>query len=159
MAINVNRVTLVGRLGGDPESRGRDGSFVTMSVATSRSWRDKQTGEKREKTDWHRVVVFNEQAAKFARDYAKKGDLVYVEGRLETRKYEKSPGEEVYITEVIIAPYEGVLQLMSKDGAKDGASGGESRSSRREEDSKPRTANDSPGSRAGESLFDDEIPF
>ena len=156
MSINVNKVILVGRLGADPEARGREGGFVTMSVATSRSWRDKQSNEKVEKTEWHKVVIFNETCAKFAKEYLKKGDMVYVEGRLETRKYEKD-GRDVYTTEVIVAPYEGVLQSISRNN-------GDQRTESRTEKTESRTeippmAAVGGGARSWSRDLDDEIPF
>jgi single-strand DNA-binding protein len=114
MAISVNKVVLVGRLGADPTLRG--GNVVTLSVATSEQWKDKQTGDRQEKTQWHTVVIFSEHTARFVAQYARKGDLVYVEGQLETRKWERGGDlEDKFFTEVIVKQFGGVVQLMSKD--------------------------------------------
>lgn len=156
MAISVNKVILVGRVGADPEIRGRDDSFVTMSVATSETWKDRSSGERKERTQWHKVVIYNEMAAKFVSSYVKKGDQVYVEGQVETRKWEKSPGEDVYITEIVVRPFTGSVQSAPKDGA--------SRSADR--DPPPDSSGGNSGSRAsggggGRQSYDidDEIPF
>jgi len=169
--ISVNKVTLVGHLGADPETKGRDSSFVTMSVATSRSHKDRESGDRVTVTEWHKVVVFDDHCAKFAKDYLKKGDMVYVEGRLETRKWEKEPGNTVYFTEVIVHPYGGVLQSISKDRNGRTESGRDSRESgtgeRRESGTERReSARASDESRTGRSgnpfsrsSIDDDIPF
>lgn len=118
MAGSVNKVILVGNVGKDPESRRtQDGKLiVTLSVATSESWRDKSTGDRKEKTEWHKVVIFNEGTAKFAEQYIKKGNKVYVEGSLATRKWTDQQGVERYSTEVVIQAFGGSLQLL--DGPK-----------------------------------------
>lgn len=157
MAISINKVILVGRLGKDPETRGRDGGFVAFSLATSRSWRDKSSGERREVTQWHNVTVFNEQAANFSKTYLKKSDLVYVEGELETRQYEKD-GATHYATDVVVRPFTGSVQAQSKDG---GGSGGERRDDAPAERA-DRGAASSGGRAAGRGAFealDDDIPF
>src|ERR1043166_7268337 len=104
MAGSVNKVILVGNLGKDPEvRRTQDGHpVVSMSVATSENWRDKNTGERREKTEWHRVVIFSEGLAKVAEQYLKKGSKVYLEGQLQTRKYTDKDGQDRYSTEVVL---------------------------------------------------------
>ena len=114
MSGSVNKVILVGRLGKDPEVRKMNNgdSVVNMSVATSESWRDKNTGEKREKTEWIRVVIFNDHLAKIAGDYLKKGSQVYVEGQLQTRKWTDQSGQEKYSTEVVIQRFRGDLTLL-----------------------------------------------
>ena len=124
MAGSVNKVILVGNLGKDPEiRRTQDGRpIANLSVATSESWRDKNTGEKREKTEWHRVVVFNENLCKFVEQYVKKGAKVYVEGQLETRKWQDQQGQDRYSTEVVLKQFNGTLTLLDSRGA--GASGG-----------------------------------
>lgn len=113
MAISVNRIIIVGRVGSDPEQSGR--GPVKFSVATSRSWKDKSSGERKEVTQWHKVVVWNEAAQKYALDYVNKGDLVYVEGEMEHRVWEKDD-EKINIAEVVVHPYSGVVQAMPKDG-------------------------------------------
>jgi single-strand DNA-binding protein len=119
MAGSVNKVILVGNLGKDPEVRRLNNGdpVVNLSVATSESWRDKQTGERKEKTEWHRVVIFNENLGKVAEQYLKKGSKVYIEGQLQTRKYEQN-GVEKYTTEVVLQRYRGELTML--DGKNDG---------------------------------------
>lgn len=128
MAGSVNKVTLIGNLGRDPEVRNAaDGSkIVQLSVATSETWKDKMTGERKEKTEWHRVVVFNDRLAEVAEKYLKKGSKIYVEGALQTRKWTDQQGQEKYTTEVVLSKYRGELTML--DGRSDGASmgGGES---------------------------------
>jgi single-strand DNA-binding protein len=114
MAGSVNKVILVGNLGKDPEIRTTQngGKVVTMTIATSESWKDKNTGERREKTEWHRVVIFNEGIANVAERYLKKGSKVYIEGQLETRKWQDKDGIERYTTEIVLKPYNGVLNML-----------------------------------------------
>lgn len=115
MAMNVNKITLVGRVGQDPEVKGSGDGFVVFSLATSQRWRD-SSGQSQEKTEWHNVTVFNKNAAKYARDYVKKGDLVYVEGRLESREYEdRETGKKIKAWSVVVPPFEGVLQAEHKN--------------------------------------------
>ena len=118
MAGSVNKVILVGNLGADPEIRHtQDGRpIVNISVATSESWRDKQSGERKEKTEWHRVVIFNENLAKVAEQYLKKGAKVYLEGQLQTRKYTDQQGVEKYSTEVVLQRYRGELTMLDSRG-------------------------------------------
>ncbi len=124
MAGSVNKVILVGNLGRDPEVRSmQDGSpVVNLSVATSENWRDKNTGERRDKTEWHRVVIFNENLAKVAQNYLKKGSKIYVEGQLQTRKWTDQSGTEKYSTEVVLQRFRGELTML--DSRNDGAGGG-----------------------------------
>lgn len=111
----VNKAIVVGYLGRDPEiSQGRNGKFATFNVATSQSWRDKQTGERKEKTQWHRIVVFNERLAEVAEKYLKKGSMVYIEGAMETRKWVDKEQIERYTTEVILGPFNSVLTMLDK---------------------------------------------
>ena len=121
MAGSVNKVILVGNLGRDPEVRSmQDGrSMVNMSVATSDTWRDRQSGERKERTEWHRVVIFNEKLAEVAQKFVRKGSKVYVEGQLSTRKWTDQSGQERYTTEVVIPRFGGALTML------DGRSGGE----------------------------------
>lgn len=120
---SVNKVILVGRLGKDPEVNevGNDNKLVAkFSVATSESWRDQRSGERKEKTEWHQVVVWNEGTAKFVEQYVRKGDQVYIEGQMQTRKYEKD-GRDVYTTEVVVQAFGGSVQLLtSNDNDKGG---------------------------------------
>ena len=118
MAGSVNKVILVGNLGRDPETRQmQDGNSVAnLSLATSESWRDKNTGERREKTEWHRVVIFNERLAEVAQKYLRKGSKVYVEGQLQTRKWTDQSGVEKYSTEVVLQRFRGELQMLDRAG-------------------------------------------
>lgn len=124
MAGSVNKVTLVGRLGKDPESRNfqNGGMVCNLSLATSESWKDKATGERKEHTEWHRVCIFNEHIAKIAQQYLHKGDMIYIEGQVKTRKYEKD-GKDVYTTEIVLAKFSGELQILasSKPATGEGA--------------------------------------
>ena len=118
MAGSVNKVILIGNLGKDPEIRrlGSGEPVVNLSLATSESWKDKSTGERKEKTEWHRVVIFNENIARVAEQYLKKGSKVYVEGQLQTRKWTDQSGQEKYSTEVVIQRFRGDLTLLDGRG-------------------------------------------
>lgn len=118
MSASVNKVILVGNLGADPEiRRTQDGSPVaTFSLATSETWRDKATGERKESTEWHRVVVFAEGIVKVAEQYLKKGAKVYVEGQQKTRKWTDRSGADRYTTEVVLQPFRGVLTMLDSAG-------------------------------------------
>ncbi len=122
MAGSVNKVILVGNLGKDPEVRHtQDGkAIVNLTLATSENWRDKGTGERKERTEWHRVVIFNENLAKVAEQYLKKGSTVYIEGALQTRKWTDKDGVEKYTTEVVLQNFRGELTML---GGKPGGSG------------------------------------
>ena len=124
MAGSVNKVILIGNLGRDPEIRStQDGTRVAnLSVATSESWRDKNTGERREKTEWHRVVIFNERLGEVAEKYLRKGSKVYVEGQLQTRKWTDAQNQERYTTEVVLQRFRGDLTML--DGRPGGAEAG-----------------------------------
>lgn len=124
MAGSVNKVILVGNLGRDPEVRTmQDGNpVVNLSLATTESWRDRNTGERRDKTEWHRVVIFNENLAKVAQNYLKKGSKVYVEGQLQTRKWTDQSGMEKYSTEVVLQRFRGELTMLDSRGG-EGAGG------------------------------------
>ena len=164
MAGSVNKVILVGNLGKDPEVRrmGSGEPVVNLSVATSESWKDKSTGERKEKTEWHRVVIFNENLARVAEQYLKKGSKVYVEGQLQTRKWTDQSGQEKYSTEVVIQRFRGDLTLLDgRGGGGDHEESGQvsrggdfGRSSPMER--RPATVG-AGGSRGGE--IDDDIPF
>jgi len=127
MAGSVNKVILVGNLGRDPEVRStQDGAkIVNLSIATSERWKDRNTGEPREKTEWHRVVIFNENLGRVAEQYLRKGSNVYIEGQLQTRKWTDQQGVEKYTTEVVLQRYRGELTLLGSRG-EGGFSGGES---------------------------------
>ncbi|MBN9243450.1 MAG: single-stranded DNA-binding protein [Mesorhizobium sp.] len=129
MAGSVNKVILVGNLGADPEIRRLNSGdpVVNFRIATSETWRDKNSGERREKTEWHNVVVFNDQLAKVAEQYLKKGMKVYVEGQLQTRKWQDQSGQERYTTEVVLQKFRGELQMLDArgQGGEGGQSGGQ----------------------------------
>ena len=123
MAGSVNKVILVGNLGADPEVRRLNSGdpVVNLRIATSENWRDKSTGERREKTEWHNVVIFNDNLAKVAENYLKKGSKVYVEGQLQTRKWQDRDGNDKYTTEVVLQRYRGELTML--DGRGDSGGG------------------------------------
>jgi single-strand DNA-binding protein len=118
MAGSVNKVILVGNLGRDPEIRStQDGMRIAnLAVATSESWRDRVSGERKERTEWHRVVIFNERLAEFAEKYLKKGRKVYVEGALQTRKWTDNSGQERYTTEIVLTRFRGELTMLDSAG-------------------------------------------
>lgn len=124
MAGSVNKVILVGNLGRDPESRNlQDGNpVVNLSIATSETWKDKMSGERKERTEWHRVVIFNENLAKIAQQYLRKGSKVYIEGSLQTRKWTDQQGQERYSTEIVLQRFRGELTIL--DGRGEGGGGG-----------------------------------
>ncbi len=161
MAGSVNKVILVGNLGKDPEVRHtQDGkSIVNLSIATSENWRDKSSGERKEKTEWHRVVIFNEGLAKVAEQYLKKGQTVYIEGQLQTRKWTDKDGIEKYSTEVVLQNFRGELHMI---GGKPGAGGGESSYSSGGDDFGQSSPMERPRQAAKQSFnrdLDDEVPF
>jgi single-strand DNA-binding protein len=123
MAGSVNKVIIVGNLGRDPEVRSfpNGGKVVNLRIATSETWRDKASGERKERTEWHSVAIFNEALGKIAEQYLRKGSTVYIEGQLETRKWQDQSGADRYTTEVVLRQYRGELTLL---GGRDGGSGG-----------------------------------
>ena len=126
MAGSVNKVILVGNLGADPEVRRmQDGApVVNLRIATSETWRDRSSGERRERTEWHRVVIFNENLAKVAEQYLRKGAKVYLEGQLQTRKWQDQSGQDRYSTEVVLNRFRGELQMLDSRGEGGGQGGG-----------------------------------
>ena len=149
MAGSVNKVILVGNLGKDPEVRRTTSGdpVVNLSVATSESWRDKASGERKEKTEWHRVVIFNKNLADVAEKYLRKGSKVYVEGQLQTRKWTDKDGAERYSTEVVLQNFRGELTMLDgRNGGSEGGGGGS------------RGASEAPASFQRDEM-DDEIPF
>ncbi|MDA5193961.1 single-stranded DNA-binding protein [Govanella unica] len=126
MAGSVNKVILIGNLGRDPEVRHtQDGApIVNLNIATSESWRDRASGERKERTEWHRVVIFNENLAKVAEQYLRKGAKIYIEGTLQTRKWTDKDGVEKYTTEVVIPRFRGELTMLDGRGEGGGGSGG-----------------------------------
>jgi single-strand DNA-binding protein len=163
MAGSVNKVILVGNLGRDPEIRStQDGTKVAnLSLATSESWRDKNTGERKERTEWHRIVVFNERLVDVIEKYVKKGSKLYIEGALQTRKWTDNTGAEKYTTEVVLQRFRGDLTML--DGARGGGGGigGSSPDDMGSGGSSSGSGGGMGGSRGGGggSDLDDEIPF
>ncbi|MES2540614.1 MAG: single-stranded DNA-binding protein, partial [Pseudomonadota bacterium] len=123
---SVNKVIIIGNLGRDPEVRSfqNGGKVVNLRIATSETWRDKQSGERKERTEWHSVAIFNEGLAKIAEQYLKKGSTVYIEGSLETRKWQDQSGQDKYTTEIVLRPYNGNLTLLGGRGEGGGSGGG-----------------------------------
>ena len=147
MAGSVNKVIIVGNLGRDPEVRTfqNGGKVVNLRIATSETWRDKASGERKERTEWHSVAIFNENIARIAEQYLRKGSTVYVEGQLETRKWQDQSGQDKYTTEIVLRPFNGDLKLLGgKPDSDEGYRDEPQRDQRRDE---PRPD------------FDDEMPF
>jgi len=126
MAGSVNKVILIGNLGRDPEVRSfpNGGKVVNLRIATSETWRDKASGEKRERTEWHSVAIFSEPVGRIAEQYLRKGSKVYIEGQLETRKWQDQSGADRYSTEVVLRPFSGNLTLLDGRGGDSGGGGG-----------------------------------
>ena len=145
---SLNKVTLIGNLGRDPEIKtfANGGRIASLRIATSESWKDKSTGEKKEKTEWHSVTITNEGIVKVAENYLKKGSTVYIEGQLETRKWQDQSGADKYSTEIVLRPYAGELKML---GGKPG--GGSS-----QQDNGTARYDDGGGGKPGP---EDEIPF
>ncbi len=168
MAGSVNKVILVGNLGRDPEVKTmQDGRpMVNMSVATSETWRDRQSGERKEKTEWHRVVIFNEKLAEIAQKFIRKGSKVYLEGQLTTRKWTDQSGQERYSTEVVLPRFGGSLTML--DGRSGGGEGGGGGGGGMDEDfggggsmagGGGGGGGGRPASRGSKADLDDDIPF
>lgn len=151
MAGSVNKVMILGNVGRDPEIRtSQDGSkFASLAIATSDAWKDKITGEKKERTEWHRVVIFNPQLAEIVEQYVSKGSKIYVEGQLQTRKWQDNAGIERYTTEVVVSRFKGELALLDR------------RSGVRQDDMPDDSGmtGQSQQSQISDSEIDDEIPF
>ncbi|WP_111428299.1 single-stranded DNA-binding protein [Rhodobacteraceae bacterium DSL-40] len=126
MAGSVNKVILVGNLGRDPETRTfpSGGKVVNLRIATSEKWRDRNSGESRERTEWHSVAIYNENLGRIAEQYLRKGSKVYLEGQLETRKWQDQNGQDRYTTEIALRPYRGELTLLDGRGEGGGSGGG-----------------------------------
>ena len=126
MAGSVNKVILIGNLGRDPETRSfqNGGKVCNLRIATSESWRDKNSGERRERTEWHSVAIFSEPLVRVAEQYLKKGSKVYIEGQLETRKWQDQSGQDRYSTEVVLRPYRSELTMLDGRGDGGGSGGG-----------------------------------
>ncbi|MHA1190595.1 MAG: single-stranded DNA-binding protein [Alphaproteobacteria bacterium] len=163
MAGSVNKVILIGNLGADPEVRRmQDGRpIVNLRLATSDSWRDKNSGERRERTEWHRVVIFNEGLAKIAEQYLKKGSKIYVEGQIQTRKWEDQSGQERYTTEIVLQGFNSSLTMLDTRGG-GGGGGGSYDDNQGGGYGSQGSGGDQGGSGGGRSMsdeMDDEIPF
>lgn len=158
MAGSVNKVILVGNLGADPEIRHtKDGKpIANLSVATSESWKDRATGERREKTEWHRVVIFNEGLTRIAEQYLRKGSKVYLEGQLQTRKWQDQSGMDKYTTEVVLQGFNSTLTML--DSRSEGASGGQSAGGGFGQSSPMESSSNAPREDFSQEL-DDEVPF
>jgi len=159
MAGSLNKVQLIGSLGADPESRSfaNGGQVVNLRIATSETWKDRNSGERKERTEWHTVAIFNEGLAKVAAQYLRKGSKVYIEGQLQTRKWQDQSGQDRYSTEVVVQNFGGALVLLDKreDGAGNGRRAGDAgRSSASNQQAASR-------SYAGAADFDDDsdVPF
>ncbi|MBI1273895.1 MAG: single-stranded DNA-binding protein [Alphaproteobacteria bacterium] len=160
MAGSVNKVILVGNLGKDPEVRTfqNGGRVASFSVATSENWKDKATGERKERTEWHRISVLNENLVNIVERYLKKGSKVYLEGQLETRKWQDKDGQDKYSTEVVLRPYRGELTMLDgRSGGGDAANDSASLDDRGE--SRGGGARVAGGGKAAAADLDDEIPF
>lgn len=170
MAGSVNKVILIGNLGRDPEVRTfqNGGKVCNLRVATSERWRDRNSGENRERTEWHSVAIFSEPLVKIAEQYLRKGSKVYLEGQLETRKWQDQSGQDRYSTEVVLRPYRGELTMLDgRDGPQGGGGGGGGYMSDQSSgggyggggyDSGPSDGGGGGGG-GGRSDLDDEIPF
>ncbi|MDB5701304.1 MAG: ssb [Sphingomonadales bacterium] len=170
MAGSVNKVILVGNLGKDPESRSfaNGGKVVSFTLATSENWNDKASGEKREKTEWHNVQIFNENLARTAEQYLKKGSKVYVEGKLQTRKWQDQSGNDKYTTEVVLERFNGTLVMLGERGERGGGGSSGGGGGDWNQDSAPRGNFGGGGSTSGggggrpaafDSDLDDDVPF
>lgn len=171
MAGSVNKVIIVGNLGRDPEVRTfpTGGKVVNLNIATSENWRDKTSGERKERTEWHRVAIFNEALGKIAEQYLKKGSTVYIEGQLETRKWQDQSGADRFTTEIVLRQFRGELTLLGgRDGGSGGGSGGSDdrdggygnyEGGQSSGGSSAGGARSGGSSGGGRSDLDDEIPF
>ena len=162
MAGSVNKVILIGNLGADPETRTfqNGGKVCNLRIATSERWRDKNTGENQERTQWHQVAIFSEPLVRVAEQYLRKGSKVYIEGQLETRKWQDQSGNDRYTTEVVLRPYRSELTMLDSRGEGGGGNyggggggGGRSYPGGSDYDQGP------PSSQAPGNTLDDEIPF
>ena len=162
MSGSVNKATILGRLGADPEVRSLNNGdkVVNLRIATSESWRDKQSGERQERTTWHQVVIFNDGLAKIAEQYLRKGSQVFIEGKLQTRKWQDQSGNDRYTTEIVLQRYQGELVLLGGNDANEGQSDRPASSEDRQTTSQEYSAAKDGGKPANFSQdMDDEIPF
>jgi len=160
MAGSVNKVILIGNLGRDPEIRTfqNGGKVCNLRIATSETWKDRNTGERREKTEWHSVAIFSEPLVRIAEQYLRKGSKVYVEGQLETRKWQDQSGQDRYTTEVVLRPYRGELTLLDSRADAGAAGGGYSSGGPGDFGGGPSTGG-AMGGPAPAGDLDDDIPF
>ena len=158
MAGSVNKVILVGNLGADPDVRtmNNGGKVCNLSIATSESWKDKQTGERREKTEWHRVVVFGDGLVRVCENYLKKGSKVYIEGSLQTRKWQDRDGNDKYTTEIVIQGFGGTLTMLDSRHSGSGGYNQDNRDSGSGGGSRSASIQEGP---AEDFDLDDDIPF
>lgn len=172
MAGSVNKVIIVGNLGRDPEVRTfqNGGKVCNLRIATSENWKDRTTGERKERTEWHSVAIFSEPLARIAEQYLRKGSKVYIEGQLETRKWQDQSGQDRYSTEVVLRPYRGELTLLDGRDSGGGSGGGGGGGGYMDDrsgggydqggyDSGPSSGPGGGGGGGGRSDLDDEIPF
>lgn len=162
MAGSLNKVMIIGNLGNDPDIRTMQngGRVANLSIATSDSWKDKNTGERREKTEWHRVVVFNEGIVRVCENYLKKGSKVFIEGALETRKWTDQNGQDKYTTEIVLKPYNGNLTMLDGRNDNQGAGYGGGQQSRPQQSGGFQNNNQGNAQQAEVyDDFEDDIPF
>jgi single-strand DNA-binding protein len=166
MAGSVNKVILIGNLGRDPEVRSfpNGGKVCNLRIATSENWKDRNTGERREKTEWHSVAIFSEPLVRVAEQYLRKGSKIYIEGQLETRKWQDQSGQDRYSTEVVLRPYTSTLTMLDGRGDNTGGGGGYGGGSGDSGydqgfDSSPTPADPYGGGSRPSDDMDDEIPF
>jgi len=161
MAGSVNKVILLGRLGADPEiRRTQDGRpIANLRIATSDTWKDKQSGERREKVEWHRVVIFNEGLCKIVERYLKKGSQVYIEGKLQTRKWQDQSGTDRYSTEVVLQAYDGSITLIGNNSNSNSNGGDQEQQSGGDDFGSPGPSAQARQQRQSAPPIDDEIPF
>jgi single-strand DNA-binding protein len=159
MAGSVNKVILVGNLGADPEIRSfpNGGRVANLRIATSETWKDKATGERREKTEWHSVALFSDNLVTLAEKYLKRGSKVYVEGSLETRKWQDQSGADRYTTEVALRPFRGELTML--DGRPGDSAETESEKPKARAKAAPAETSSAPQSSGGAASYPDDIPF
>lgn len=163
MAGSVNKVILVGNVGNEPEIRTfqNGGRVANLSLATSENWKDKNTGERKDKTEWHRISVTNEGLIKVIENYVHKGSKLYIEGQLETRKWQDQNGNDKYSTEVVLRPYRGELTMLDSRGQSQGQGGGfqDNQSGGFDQGAPAQAASQSQAAPANAPEFEDEIPF
>ena len=162
MAGSVNKVILIGNLGGDPDVRSfpSGDKYCRLSVATNESWRDRETGEQKEKTEWHNITVYNTSTAQFVEQYLRKGSKVFIEGQLETRKWQDQSGQDKYATDVVIRGFRGNLQTLDRQSDGDWPDSGDyDRSGRSDTDNRGAQRGSMEQSAVDMSDLDDNIPF